>query len=328
MRENKIALITGGSGYIGANLVEELLNKGLSVIVVDNLSTGYYRIKNKNSFFYNIDILQKRELEAVFANYEFDVVFHLAAKLLVEESMSKVFEYYEINFLGTKNILELMLKYNVKNLIFSSTAAVYDNLNQNCQETSSTVPNNCYGATKLAAENLIKWTVNAHENLKAVSLRYFNVAGASEKYGDNTKTHLIPVINEAIIQQNTVKIYGNDYDTKDKTCVRDYVHVLDLVNAHYQAFHHLENSKIKYDVFNLGTNRHHTNKEIVECAIKNIGHVKYRYEARRSGDPTYLVANATKAFEILGWKNKYTIKNIILSDYEWRKKRTIVNKMD
>ena len=242
--------------------------------------------------------------------------------------MSKVFEYYETNLFGTKNILELMLKYNVKNLIFSSTAAVYDTLNQNLQETSYTKPSNCYGATKLAAENLIKWTVNAHKNIKAVCLRYFNVAGASEKYGDNTKTHLIPVINEAIIQQNTVKIFGNDYDTKDKTCVRDYVHVLDLVNAHYQAFSYLENSTIKYDVFNLGTNKYFTNKEIVECAMKNIDHVKYQYESRRSGDPAYLVANAQKAFEKLNWKNKYTIKDIIVSDYEWRKKRTIVNKMD
>lgn len=322
-------LVIGGAGYIGSNVVDFLsqnaLNDKNKVIVLDNLSTGFKLAIANNAHFYEGDILDHNLLVKIFKTHKVDIVIHLAAKLLVDESVKKPLEYYQTNVGGLINLLTVMRDFNVKNLIFSSTAAVYGIPEKQTAllESDITDPINPYGSSKLSCEYLIKAAQHAY-GLNYVIFRYFNVAGAnlSANIGQSNNkklTHLIPVMIDAILKsKKPLVIYGNDYNTPDQTCVRDYIHVLDLAHAHFLAIQFL--SKSQSGTFNLGSNHGFSIKQVVETA-QNVLKIKvpYIYGQRRAGDPPFLVANAAKAQQVLGFKPKYNLTDMIKSEYNWRK---------
>ena len=325
MKQTKTFLITGGTGYIGSSFVKFLLNQGHIVHVVDNFSSvNHHTFNHHNYHLHQISILDRKSLFELPLRYKFDAIFHFAAKLLVAESMAQVLDYYETNVQGTCNILDLMHQNKIKKLIFSSSAAVYDG-NQDTvkplKETAAKKPNNPYGETKLAAEKLIQWACQAYD-LQAVALRYFNVAGAYENLiGDNCKSHIIPALNQAIITKKVFKIFGNNYNSNDGTCIRDYIHIADLVNAHYCAYHYLtQYDKSHNNVFNLGGLKSHSVLEIVELAQKLLPDFTTKIISSRPGDPSKLCADIEKAQSFLKWKPIHSLKEIISSDYEWRSK--------
>ena len=322
-------LVIGGAGYIGSHTTYELIHDGHEVVVMDNLTTGRKSSVNKDAKFYLGDITKKEDLERVF-NEEcsikpFDVVMHFAAKLIVPESVNKPLEYYYNNVEGVRLMLEVMTNYNIKNVVFSSTAATYgvpkDGI---CKEDDITSPINPYGETKLATEKMIKCVCNAY-NMNYCIFRYFNVAGADESleigynYDKEIITHLIPIIaNVALGIQDKLTIYGDDYNTLDGTCIRDYIHVSDLARAHVLGAKYILNNNESILV-NLGSNNGYSVKEVID-EVEKIMPLKYEIGKRREGDPPILIASNTKAKEILGWTPKYTLKDMIISDIEYRKK--------
>ncbi|MGL4789792.1 MAG: UDP-glucose 4-epimerase GalE, partial [Anaerotignaceae bacterium] len=239
-------LVLGGAGYIGSHTVRELCKKGENVVVVDNLVTGHKEAIDEKAKFYEGDISDKEFLKKVFANEDIEAVIHFAAYSLVGESVVSPLKYYENNLCGTKVLLEEMVNANIKKIVFSSTAATYGEPEKiPILETDRTQPTNPYGETKLAMENMFKWVGNAH-GIKFVSLRYFNACGADEK-GDigeahNPESHLIPLILQVPNKQReAISIFGTDYNTPDGTCIRDYIHVTDLAQAHILAVDYLKN---------------------------------------------------------------------------------------
>jgi len=315
-------LVCGGAGYIGSHAVHRFIEKGERVVVVDNLQTGHREAIHPEAVFYQGDIRDRAFLRDVFEKHNIDTVVHFAANSLVGESMEKPLAYYDNNVYGTQVLLEIMNEFGVKQIVFSSTAAVYGEPNQiPIVETDPAVPTNTYGETKLAMEKMMKWVDQAY-GIRYISLRYFNVAGA---YGahlgeDHTpETHVIPLILKvALGQRNEIHIFGDDYDTHDGTCIRDYIHVLDLVDAHWLAVEKLR-SGAKSDVFNLGNGNGFTVKEVIEAARRVTGHdIPARVVERRAGDPARLVASSEKAKRELGWKPIYTtIDDIVASAWEW-----------
>jgi UDP-glucose 4-epimerase len=290
-------LITGGAGYIGSVITEQFV-KQHSVVVLDDLSTGKSELINKKAIFLKGSILNKTILNSIFKKNKFDLVIHLAAKTVVPESVSKPKFYYEQNVIGTKNILAFMKKYKCKNLIFSSSAAVYGEPKRNpIKEEAIKKPCNPYGKTKLQAEQLIK-----KAKINYFILRFFNVAGASNslKYGmmKDKPTLLIPVINKLISERQKPIIYGNKYDTKDGTCVRDYVHVQDLALACLLTLPLLK--KNKSGIYNLGSGKGYSVLEIVKLACK-VNKVKFNYvlKPNRLGDPSTLITSIAKAMKEL-----------------------------
>jgi UDP-glucose 4-epimerase len=323
-------LVVGGAGYIGSHAVYELIRDGHEVVVIDNLSTGLKDMIHKDAKFYLGDITKKEQLVGIFkeecAIKPFDVVMHFAAKLIVPESVSKPLEYYYNNIEGMRTMLEVMIEFGIKNVVFSSTAATYGNpVKPICEEDDYTKPINPYGNTKLADEFLIKDVCNAY-NMNYCIFRYFNVAGADESLEIGLKkdnlTHLIPIVIQAALGlREKVIVYGDDYDTRDGTCIRDYIHVSDLARAHVLgAKYILENNKSI--LLNLGSNEGYTVKEVID-EVSKIMPVKYEIGPRRPGDPAMLIASNKKAKEILGWSPKYTLKDIIRTDMEFRKKISI-----
>ena len=318
-------IVLGGAGYIGSHMVYELIRNNYYVVVVDNLSTGFKRAVHKDAKFYEGDILDENFLDYVFKKEKIDFVIDFAAFSQVGESMQKPLKYYKNNLCGTCVLLEVMLKNNVKNIVFSSTAAVYGDVKTTpIKETQKTSPTNCYGATKLAVENMLKWTSLAH-NLKFVCLRYFNACGA-DKTGTigeahNPETHLIPIVLEvALKKREHVKIFGTDYNTKDKTAIRDYVHVTDLAKAHILAMKYLKNGG-QSDCFNLGCGAGFSVKDVILTAEYVTGcKIKTVEEPRRLGDVEILTADFEKARKILNWEPKITnLKDIIASAFNWHK---------
>lgn len=315
-------LITGGAGYIGSHLVKYLQSKDHDVSVIDNFSTGN-RWALKNCDIYEIDLLDKSRLISEFKRQKFDGVFHLAAKSLVSESFRIPDFYYQNNVVGTKNLLELMSEISSDNLVFSSTAAIYGNpLENKISEQHIISPISPYGFTKLKAEEIIK-SYSAKYNIKSTSLRYFNAAGAdpSGKIGEchNPETHLIPrVCNSLISQEDIIKIYGKDYDTIDGTCIRDYVHVNDIVKAHILAFKKLTDFKF-YNEFNLGSSKGFSVLEIIKAVEKLSGEkLKYKFAKKRPDEPSCLVADNSKAIKELNWSIKYTnIEEILKTSLYW-----------
>jgi UDP-glucose 4-epimerase len=317
--------VIGGAGYIGSHAVYELIRDNNEVVVIDNLSTGLKDFVHKDAKFYLGDITKKEQLVDIF-NKEcsikpFDVVMHFAAKLIVPESVEKPLEYYYNNVEGVRIMLEVMTEFNIKNVVFSSTAAVYGEPTKPiCEEEDITKPINPYGASKLASEGLIKWVCNAY-NMNYCIFRYFNVAGADKSLEiglkKDTLTHLIPVVIQASLGiRDKVIVYGNDYDTKDGTCVRDYIHVSDLAYAHVLGAKYLLGNN-KSVLINLGSNEGYSVKEVIE-EVNKIKPVKFEIGDRRAGDPAMLIASNTKAKEILGWIPKYNLHDIITSDMEFR----------
>ncbi|CAG8617388.1 7445_t:CDS:1 [Cetraspora pellucida] len=319
-------LICGGAGYIGSHLVRELSTQpGYEIIVLDNLSKGHIKAIAKGVAFEKADICDKEALEQVFSKHKPDAVMHFCASIAVGESVTDPLGYYENNVVGTIYLLQAMQKHNVKYFIFSSTAAIFGNPEETpIADDAPTKPINPYGDTKLTVEKILAWTENAH-GLKYVCLRYFNACGAHEsgEIGEDhhPETHLIPLILQvALGRRNCIKIYGNDYETKDGTCVRDYIHVTDLATAHIKALEYIVREN-KSQKFNLGSGEGYTVKEVIEAARKITGHqIPEVVEARRAGDPAILIAGSTRAEQILGWKRKYnTIEDIVATAWKYHK---------
>ncbi|MBQ7667741.1 MAG: UDP-glucose 4-epimerase GalE [Clostridia bacterium] len=317
-------LVLGGAGYIGSHTVYELIDKGYDVVIVDNLSTGHIEAVHKDAKFYKGDIRDKEFLNNVLKTEKIDAVIHFAANSLVAESMTNPLKYYDNNLCGTKVLLDAMVENNIDKIVFSSTAAVYGNpKNIPILEDDETKPLNTYGETKLSMEKMFKWVSNAY-NMRYVSLRYFNACGAhiSGKIGEahNPESHLIPTVLKSLISDNTIKIFGDDYNTKDGTCVRDYIHVTDLANAHILALEYLAKGN-ESNIFNLGNGVGFSVKEIIDASEKVAGkEVPVEVTKRRVGDPDTLIASSAKAKELLGWKPEFTdVSKIIETAYKWHK---------
>ena len=318
-------LVCGGAGYIGSHTVHQLINRDEEVIVIDNLQTGHKGAVHKDAKFYKGDIRDKDFLNRVFKENNIETVIHFAANSLVGVSMKEPLAYFDNNVYGTQVLLEAMLDNNVKKIVFSSTAAVYgEPKNIPILEDDDTNPTSTYGETKLTMEKMMKWADLAHD-LKYVSLRYFNVSGAMEGgyIGEdhNPETHLIPLILQVPLKKRDyITIFGEDYDTHDGTCIRDYIHVIDLANAHIAALDYLRREN-KSNIFNLGNGRGFTVKEMIEAAKEVTKEdIKVVVGNRRNGDPAKLVASSKKAQDILGWYPEYTdISKIIEDAWVWHK---------
>lgn len=318
-------MIIGGAGYIGSHAVKQLLENNIDVAVIDNLGTGHKASIPSTIPFYQIDIRNKEQLKEAFLQEKVDGVIHFAANSLVGESMTNPLKYYNNNVNGSEVLLEVLVETGVKYIVFSSTAATYGEAEiMPITENTPTNPTNTYGETKLTIEKMLKWTNKAHD-LHYVSLRYFNVAGAdaSGTIGEahTTETHLIPLILQVPLNQRShISVYGSDYPTKDGTCIRDYIHVTDLVDAHILALKYLMNGG-QSDVFNLGSNCGYSVLEMIEAARAVTGHpIPLKEDERRSGDPATLIASSDKAKQVLGWQPKYTsIEEIIATAWKWHK---------
>lgn len=318
-------LVCGGAGYIGSHTVAELLTKGEEVVVLDNLQTGHQPAVLKGAKFYFGSLQDKDFLEFIFEKHNVQEVIHFAAYSLVGESMEDPLKYYENNVYGTMCLLEVMKDFNVKKIVFSSTAAVYGiPSNSSIIEEDSTNPINAYGETKLAVEKMLKW-FDAAYGMKHVVLRYFNVAGAhiEGKIGEdhNPETHLIPIVLQvALGKRDKIMIYGDDYPTPDGTCIRDYIHVTDLANAHILAIEKLRKDNTSA-TYNLGNGNGFSVKEVIEAARMITGHpIPAEVAPRRTGDPAVLVASANKAINELNWKPQYEeIETMIGTAYNWFK---------
>ena len=318
-------LVCGGAGYIGSHTVYELIERGHSVVVVDSLIKGHKAAVHNEAKFYLGDIRDEEFMDRVFKENNIDAVIDFAAFSLVGESVNEPFKYYENNVYGTLKLLEAMERAGVKKIVFSSTAATYgEPENDIIVESDKTNPTNPYGETKLTVEKMLKWADNAY-GIKFVALRYFNAAGAhiSGKIGEDhsPETHLIPIILQtALGQREKMFIFGDDYDTPDGTCVRDYIHVTDLADAHIKALEKLFKTN-ESGIYNLGNGKGFSVKEVIEKAKKVTGKdFKVEIEARRSGDPSTLIASSEKAIKELGWKPKFnTLDEIIETAWNWHK---------
>jgi UDP-glucose 4-epimerase len=316
-------LVAGGAGYIGSHAVYQLIDQGCDVVVVDNLQTGHQGAIHPNAKFYKGDIRDKDFLKTVFEKESIEGVIHFAASSLVGESMTNPIKYFDNNVYGTQVLLDVMKDYGVKNIVFSSTAATYGEQKvMPITEEAVTLPTNAYGETKLAMEKLMKWCDAAY-GMKYVALRYFNVAGARStgEIGEDhdPETHLIPVVLQvALGQREHISIFGEDYETEDGTCIRDYIHVEDLIDAHILALSYLKNGGDS-TAFNLGSNKGFSVKEIVDAVREVTGHpIPAKIEGRRAGDPSTLIASSDKARQVLGWNPKRTsIHEIIQNAWSW-----------
>ncbi|HIQ88688.1 TPA: UDP-glucose 4-epimerase GalE [Candidatus Galligastranaerophilus faecipullorum] len=319
-------LILGGAGYIGSHTVLEFLDRGYKVAVADNLQSGHIEALHPDARFYCGDIRDKNFLDNLFKKENIEAVIHFAANSLVGESMQDPLKYYDNNLYGTMVLLKSMVENNVKKIVFSSTAATYgEPENIPILETDRTNPTNTYGETKLSMEKMFKWVSSAH-GVKFVSLRYFNACGAhkSAKIGEDhmPETHLIPIVLQVPNKKREfVNIFGDDYDTPDGTCIRDYIHVCDLAAAHYLALEYLKNGG-ESDIFNLGSGTGFSVKEVIEAAREVTGDkIPAVVSPKRSGDPARLVASSDKAKNILGFKPCCTdLKEIIQTAWMWHKK--------
>lgn len=316
-------LVLGGAGYIGSHTVYELIDAGRDVVVADNLETGFRAAVHPKARFYEGDIRDRAFIDRVFDSEQIEGVIHFAANSQVGESMVKPLKYYDNNLCGTKTLLESMVAHGVDKIVFSSTAATYGEPERvPIMEDDRTCPTNCYGETKLAMEHMMKWTSIAH-GLRFVALRYFNACGAhaSGAIGEahNPETHLIPLILQVPNgQREKIAIFGEDYPTSDGTCIRDYIHVSDLAQAHILALDYLLAGNDN-NVFNLGNGVGFSVKEVIEETRCVTGHpIPAKVEPRRAGDPAQLIASSQKAKDVLGWKPKYDdLHTIIDTAWKW-----------
>lgn len=319
-------VVLGGAGYIGSHTVYELVDAGNDVVIIDNLETGHIEAVHPKAKFYQGDLRDRGFVDSVFdAEKDIDAVIHFAANSLVGESMTNPLKYYDNNLCGTKVLLESMVAHGLDKIVFSSTAATYGEPEKiPIEETDRTEPTNTYGETKLSMEKMFKWTGLAH-GLRFVSLRYFNACGAHVSGGigeaHNPESHLIPLILQVPLKKReAISIFGDDYDTKDGTCVRDYIHVTDLAQAHILAVKYLMEGG-KSDIFNLGNGVGFTVKGVIETARKVTGDpIKAVVSPRRAGDPARLIASSEKAKKILGWKPEHAdLEEIIATAWNWHK---------
>ncbi len=323
-------LVTGGAGYIGSHCVLALLNKGYDVMIYDNLSTGHIETVNELKKYGNVtfvqgNLLDKAYLDATLGGKKIEAVIHFAAFSQVGESVKNPEKYYTNNVIGTLNLLSVMLIHNIKKIVFSSTAATYGEPKYiPIDEEHPQQPINPYGQTKLFIEKIMDDYDKAYD-LKSVRLRYFNVAGADSqsRVGEwhEPETHLVPnILKSTFGSGDSFKMFGDDYDTKDGTCVRDYINVEDLANAHILALEYLQKGG-DTNYFNLGTKEGNTVKEVFSaCEKVTDKKIPVTIMPRREGDPASLVADNTKAKRVLGWNPQKTLENSIESAYIWEKK--------
>lgn len=313
-------LVTGGAGYIGSVVVEELLGDGHDVVVYDNLVKGHREAVATDAEFVHGDLLDTALLSATLTEADVDAVIHMAAYSLVGESVEQPAKYYQNNVIAGLSLLDAMREARVAKLVFSSTAATYgEPVKQPIEESDPTGPTNPYGESKLAFERALAWYEGAY-GIRFCSLRYFNAAGASTRCGEDhdPETHLIPLVLQTALQQREfLQVHGDDYPTRDGTCVRDYIHVVDLARAHILALGMLgERSAI----YNLGCGGDgYTVKEVIEVAREVTGkEIPFKVGPRRPGDPAVLIASSEKIKRELGWAPKYQdLKTIIKSAWEW-----------
>ncbi|WP_251575130.1 UDP-glucose 4-epimerase GalE [Limosilactobacillus agrestimuris] len=316
-------LVAGGAGYIGSHMVKDLVEHGQEVVVADNLSTGHRDAINPKAKFYEGDIRDRKFLDKIFDNEDIEAVVHFAAFSIVPESMSKPLKYFDNNTGGMITLLEAMRDHNIKYIVFSSTAATYGvPEHMPIKENDPQNPINPYGLSKLMMEKMMHWADKAY-GIKFVALRYFNVAGAAtdgtigEDHGP--ETHLVPIILQvAQGKRDKLSIFGDDYNTPDGTNVRDYVHVMDLADAHILAIKYLEAGN-ESNAFNLGSSTGFSNKQMLEAAREVTGKpIPAKIAPRRPGDPDSLVAASDKARNVLGWDPKYDdVHDIIATAWKW-----------
>lgn len=312
--------VAGGAGYIGSATVEYLLNNGHSVTAFDSLIKGHEHAVDKRAEFINGDLSDAKLLKKIFTTSSYDGIIHFAAFSLVGESMEKPGSYFMNNDANGINLLEAAVVGNVKSFVFSSTAATYGLPEKMpIKESDPQIPINPYGESKLIFEKMLSWYNKIH-GLKYVALRYFNAAGATDSFGEDhsPETHLIPLILQvALGKRNSIKIFGTDYNTKDGTCVRDYIHITDLAQAHLLALY-----SNKSAAYNLGTGNGFSVMEIIDVARKVTGHaIPVEFVDRRPGDPAVLVADSTLARKELKWKPEFeNVESIVSSAWKWMQK--------
>lgn len=317
-------LVCGGAGYIGSHMVAELLENGQDVVILDNLEKGHKDALLGGKLYIG-DLRDKEILNKIFTENDIEAVIDFAAYSLVGESMTEPLKYFNNNVYGTISLLETMKEHNVKYIVFSSTAATYGE--PECVpilEDSKTIPTNAYGESKLLVEKILNWCDKAY-GIKYTTLRYFNAAGAhiNGKIGEDhsPETHLIPLIlNVALGKRDEILIFGDDYDTKDGSCIRDYIHVSDLASAHSLALKRLMNGG-ESRIYNLGNGTGFSVKEMIDIARKVTGHeIPAKVAPRRAGDPAILIASSEKAMNELNWKPKFnSVETIIETAWNWHK---------
>ncbi|MCX6005495.1 MAG: UDP-glucose 4-epimerase GalE [Chloroflexi bacterium] len=315
-------LVTGAAGYIGSILTEKLINSSCQVIALDNLSRGHRSAVHQDAIFIEADIGDQSRINNLFQNYKIDAVMHLAADTEVERSFIDPYRFFYNNVSCGINLLDCMLKNNVDTFIFSSSAAVYgEPVEIPVSEGTPTNPINPYGETKLMFEKILYW-FNRTKSLNSICLRYFNVAGASAHLGEDHKpasTLVAAIINVAIGNQEYLPVFGNDYDTDDGTCIRDFIHVADIADAHIKALHYLQTNK-GYNIFNLGNGDGYSVMQVVEAARKITGKsIPVKICPRRPGDPGKVISTARLAVSELHWKPSFPkIESLIESAWLWQ----------
>jgi len=316
-------LVCGGAGYIGSHAVHQLIARGEEVVIVDNLQTGHRGALHPQATFCEGDIRDAAALDRIFTERSIEAVIHFAANSLVGESMEQPLLYFNNNVYGMQVLLEAMVRHGVDKIVFSSTAAVYGEPKRvPIREDDETNPTNAYGETKLTMEKMMKWVSRA-SGVRYVSLRYFNAAGAlpDGSIGEDhkTETHLIPLILQVPTgRRDHITVYGDDYPTPDGTCLRDYIHVVDLADAHMRALDYLRRGG-ESDIFNLGSGSGFSVKEMIAAAEKATGKaIAVEIGARRAGDPAQLIASSEKARTVLGWQPQFTdVEEVIGTAWRW-----------
>lgn len=328
-------LVTGGAGYVGSHTVLALLNQGINVTVIDNLSNSSIeairrieKISNKKVNFVHGDINNRAIIDRVFGDHKIKAVMHFAALKSVSESVKKPLNYYQNNVSGTITLLEAMQKAGVNNFIFSSSATVYGSSsgpNIESDEIGNTT--NPYGTSKYFIERILEDYCKSNKSFSAISLRYFNPTGAhkSAKIGEDPNgipNNLIPYISHvASGKLDYLNVYGNDYDTIDGTGMRDYIHVVDLADGHIKALEYMLTNKIGYDIFNLGTGKAYSVLQVIQAFEKiSMKKISYRVVSRRDGDLAKYWANNDKANKILNWKAKYDLEEMLQDVWNWQSK--------
>ena len=319
-------LITGGAGYIGSHMVKYLLDKGYEVVILDNFSTGH-KSATQGCEVIELDLLDGIELRKALKKRNFDAVLHFAAKSIVSDSVCNPIEYYKTNVIGTMNLVDSMILNNINNIVFSSTAAIFGNPQSNkIDEKHQKLPVNPYGKTKLMVENFLE-EICSRTNFNATCFRYFNAAGANKsgKIGEmhENETHLIPnILNSVLSKRNILKVFGKDFETRDGTCIRDYVHVDDLAQAHFLGIQEQKDSSDgSFKCYNLGNGEGFSVLEVINACKKITGkEIKYSFANSREGDPAELVSDASYSKLCLNWTPEYSsIESIINSAWKWHK---------